>query len=340
MHSVIDLFAGAGGLSTGLKSAGFKIIGAVEADATSAATYQMNHPNTKMFLSDIRKVTGTSLLKELDIVRGELDLLTGCPPCQGFSTLRTKRRNVAEFDPRNELVFEILRLTRSIRPQSIIFENVPGFTLDQRFRKFCEELSKCGYSTKHAVLDATNYGVPQRRRRLVLLCLRNSRPIPHNWSFPLKSEIKTVRDSISHLPSAGKSGDLLHDFPEQRSPNVMERIKAIPKDGGSRKDIPPELALRCHLETDGYTDVYGRMAWDKVSPTITSGCTNPSKGRFLHPNENRAITLREAALLQTFPQKYKFDLSRGKGNVSRQIGNAFPPKLIEPIARRLYRELI
>jgi DNA (cytosine-5)-methyltransferase 1 len=131
----------------------------------------------------------------------------------------------------------------------------------------------------------------------------------------------------------------LHDIPEKRTSAMMARIKATPKDGGSRGDLSADMQCECHLRQPGFNDVYGRMSWDDVSPTITSGCNNPSKGRFLHPEHDRAITLREAALLQTFPKNYQFCLERGKGHVASQIGNAFPPELIRPIAKVISREL-
>jgi DNA (cytosine-5)-methyltransferase 1 len=138
----------------------------------------------------------------------------------------------------------------------------------------------------------------------------------------------TVRDAIGDLPLAGKSGDPLHDAPEKRSEKVARLIALVPKDGGSRSDLPKRLRLKCHQRFDGFYDVYGRMAWNDVAPTITSGCHNPSKGRFLHPTRNRAITLREAALLQGFPVDYKFPAEIKKERVSLMIGNALPPPLI------------
>lgn len=338
MYTSIDLFAGAGGLSAGLRAAGFSVVGAVEVDPTAAATYHRNHPETRIIVADVRRLTGPQLLRRVGLARGELDLLTGCPPCQGFSTLRTRRRSSRQADPRNDLIFEILRLARSTRPRAIIVENVPGLASDERFGRFCRELAGCGYHYDHAILDATDFGVPQRRKRLVLLALHNSE-VPEGWATPTHLSPRTVGDAIGHLPPAGRSGDQLHDLPERRSPAMMKRIAATPKDGGSRRDIPHDLECRCHTDNGGYSDVYGRMTWSQVAPTITSGCHNPSKGRFLHPEENRAITLREAALLQTFPPDYQFDLSRGKEHVAQQIGNAFPPRLIEPLVRRLRQEL-
>ncbi|MEN8446016.1 MAG: DNA cytosine methyltransferase [Cyanobacteria bacterium J06555_13] len=334
----IDLFAGAGGLSTGLVAEGFEMAAAVELDPTSAKSYKLNHKGTNVIVEDVRKLKGPYLLKQAGVTRGNLDLLTGCPPCQGFSTLRTKRRDKLGSDPRNELIIEILRLARSMRPRAVIVENVPGLVNDIRFSKFRDGLENSGYKSEYKVLNASDFGVPQRRKRLVLVALRGKK-VPAEWSNYQRKK-KTVRDVISDLPLAGCSGDTLHDIPERRTSEMMSRIKATPKDGGSRQDIPIEMQCACHLRGTGYFDVYGRMAWDDVSPTITSGCSNPSKGRFLHPEEDRAITLREAALLQTFPKRYQFCLDRGKEHVARQIGNAFPPKLIQPIAKVIRHELL
>jgi len=338
MNTAIDLFSGAGGLSTGLTQAGFSVVGAVEKDPTSAETYRLNHPNTRLLVTDIRDLTGPQILREVGLERGRLDLLTGCPPCQGFSTLRTRRRTRPVMAPRDELIFEILRLTRSMRPRALVVENVPGLASDPRFQAFRDGLHACGYESDFAILDATHFAVPQRRQRLVLLAMRRPATLPSEWASPGRIEHRTVRDAIGGLAEAGRSGDPLHDLPDRRSRAVMARIRATPKDGGSRSDVPRHLGCPCHSASDGYHDVYGRMAWDQVSPTITSGCHNPSKGRFLHPEAHRAITLREAAILQSFPRGYRFSMKRGKEHVAWQIGNAFPPALIQPIARRLRRE--
>ena len=146
-----------------------------------------------------------------------------------------------------------------------------------------------------------------------------------NW-FPEDKSAPTVRAAISGLESPGLSGDTLHDLPEKRSPKILNLIKRIPKDGGSRKSLGKDEQLQCHKKLQGFHDVYGRMAWDNVAPTITTGCINPSKGRFLHPEEDRAITLREAALLQGFPIDYWFSLQKGKYAAAEMIGNALPPE--------------
>ncbi len=338
--TAIDLFAGAGGLSVGLQSVGFDVVAAVEWDPTAAATYRLNHPGTFVCVSDIRSVTGNQLLALAGLRRGELDLLSGCPPCQGFSTLRTKRKSLATSnDERNDLIVEVLRLVRSLRPKALILENVPGLARDYRFAAFRHGLKQAGYSSDFALVDAADFGVPQRRQRLVLIAFRD-RSVPTDWAQNVPRRT-TVRDAISRLPPAGSSGDPLHDWAESRSPKVLARIRATPHDGGSRSDIRARsLVAACHLRSNGYNDVFGRMSWDTVAPTITSGCSNPSKGRFLHPVLDRAITLREAALLQTFPMKYKFSNQRGKEHIAMQIGNAFPPRLIKPFARIIRRELL
>lgn len=338
MPTAIDLFSGAGGLSTGLGAAGFTIRAAVEIDRTSASTYAHNHSSTSVMIGDIRRLTGPALLRWAGLSPGGLDLLSGCPPCQGFSTLRTRRLVTSSSDPRNDLVLDILRLVRSMKPRAVLVENVPGLAGDCRFHAFRKGLAASGYSTEYSVLDAQDFGVPQRRKRLVLVGLLNTR-IPANiWSKDGCIR-QTVRDAIGQLPHAGTSGDPLHDLPEQHGAIVAARIAATPNDGGSQRDVAARLRCACHRRSDGYSDVYGRMAWDEVAPTITTGCHNPSRGRFLHPVENRAITLREAALIQSFPKSYYFDLSRGKEHAALQIGNAFPPRLIEPIARRLIQGL-
>ena len=158
------------------------------------------------------------------------------------------------------------------------------------------------------ILNAADFGVPQRRHRMVLLAGKCGRP-NFAWRDPKRY---TVKDAIASLPPAGESNDCLHDLPEKRSARILNLIKSIPKDGGSRTDMGAANQLGCHKRCNGFKDVYGRMAWKDIAPTITGGCVNPSKGRFLHPACDRAITLREAALLQTFPKDYFFSLNRGK----------------------------
>ncbi len=320
----IDLFCGCGGLTLGLKQAGFEVIGAIDVEPLAVETYKVNHPEVYVWEKDICSLSVRSIKRKFGLKKGELDLLAGCPPCQGFSTMQTLNGGWQVKDDRNKLVFEFLRIAKGLMPKAIMMENVPGLKKYWRFKDFCTELRKLGYEINYDILDAADYGVPQRRKRLILLAGKNGKI---EFARPVKK--RTVKSAIGKMPPAGTSGDKLHDLPERRTEKVKKLIRMIPKDGGSRTDLPKRYQLECHKKCDGFKDVYGRMAWGKVAPTITSGCTNPSKGRFLHPEENRAITLREAALLQTFPKDYYFTHKKGKGKNALMIGNALPVKFIK-----------
>jgi DNA (cytosine-5)-methyltransferase 1 len=329
--TAIDLFCGCGGLTAGLKKSGFRVLGAVDIDRLSVDTYQANHHSVRIWETDIRKLEASTLRNELGLNIGELDLLAGCPPCQGFSTLRTLRRTVSVEDARNDLLMDFQRIVESLRPRAVMMENVPGLADDERFKAFCRKMNKLGYLGEHSVLDAAEYGVPQRRRRLIYLA---GRGIEIPFARKVKRRI-TVRDAIGYLPKAGESGDPVHDIPESRTQKVMEIIRRIPQNGGSRADLPEELQLECHKRCTGFKDIYGRMCWNDVAPTITSGCFNPSKGRFLHPEEDRAITMREAAILQGFPRRYKFLSTDNKSALAWMIGNALPPPFIAAHGKRI-----
>jgi DNA (cytosine-5)-methyltransferase 1 len=333
--TAIDLFAGCGGVTEGLRQAGFHVIAAVEVDPVTAKTYRLNHPKVYLSEADIRDIKGRKWMRELGIKRGGLDLLVGCPPCQGFSTLRTRNGAHWNRDRRNYLVEEMLRLVKELRPKAVMMENVPRLKEKRIFREFARSLAAMGYSATSKVVDVQRFAVPQRRRRLVLVAGRGFK-----ISFPKEARIqRTVKTAIKHLKRAGASGDSLHDMPENRSKWVRDIIARVPKSGGSRLDLPKRFHLKCHKGFDGFKDVYGRMAWNEVAPTITGGCFNPSKGRFLHPSCNRNITMREAALLQTFPKRYKFDVSDGKQQIALMIGNALPPELVKRQAVQAKRAL-
>ena len=313
------------------------MIGAVESVSTYAESYRMNHPKTNLIESDITKINPTDYMKELGLKVGELDLLAGCPPCQGYSTIGTRNRGKKD-DPRNELVYEVLRFAIAFQPKTIMMENVPALNNDDRLKRLVDELKKLGYAVDHKVLKMSHYNVPQARRRMIMLASR------FDGIEVVKQELdedkmKTVREAISFLPPKGDINDPLHDTTDNRSDKVKNRIAMIPKDGGSRSDLGEEHQLECHKRTSGFRDVYGRMSWDKPSPTITGGCNNPSKGRFIHPEENRVITLREAALLQTFPAEYRFSFKSGKTGVAMMIGNALPPTFIEFHAKKIIKHL-
>ena len=334
-QTALDLFSGCGGLTYGLKAAGFRVCGAVELDVVAAATYLRNHRKVAMRNADNRTIDAKRWMRDLGLAQGELDLLAGCPPCQGFSALRTRNGAHGNRDKRNALVFEMARFAVAFRPKTIMMENVPGLQKRRIFREFCARLRGLGYIVKVTVEDVQHFGVPQRRRRLILLAARNV-----TLTFASRSKRRvTVRDRIGGLPAPGVSGDVLHDYGEDRMASTRARIGKIPKDGGGRMDLPTSEQLPCHRASDGFKDIYGRMAWDSVSPTITTGCYNPSKGRFLHPEEDRCITMREAALLQSFPRSFQVPPGTTKTQVARMLGNALPPEFIRRHATELRRAL-
>jgi DNA (cytosine-5)-methyltransferase 1 len=312
------------------------VLAAIEVYPKAQETYQLNHSEVELISGDIRRVAARPLMQTLGLTVGQLDLLAGCPPCQGFSRIRTKNRRTSENDARNELIFDFLRFVRAFKPKSVMLENVPALKDDPRFFKFQEAMKSMGYYGEPEIHDASKFGVPQRRKRLIYLAVRKTYPLPKlDAMYPNL----TVRDAIGAMKEAGLSGDPLHDMPEHRLPKTKELIRAIPKNGGSRSDLPVKYRLACHESTDGFKDVYGRMMWDSPAPTITGGCNNPSKGRFLHPTHDRAITLREAALLQGFPTSYKFKPEHGKEAIALMIGNALPPPFIEAHAKALAKAI-
>lgn len=346
--TLIDLYSGCGGVTQGFKNKGYRVLSAVEWDETVAQTYRVNHPEVVMYAKDIRKVDPIEMMQDCNLQAGELTVLSVCAPCQPFS--RQTRRS--EEDDRTKLVLEMIRFVQALQPQFAIMENVPGLNQGKNKEVLDELVNSLRYELGYTVLqpmvvDAVNYGVPQFRKRLILLCSRNDAilSIPETTHAPRKeakllgkAKWRTVQDAfegISRLASGQKSKfDPLHQARNHGQLN-LERMKHIPKNGGSRRSLPEHLQLTCHKNSAGHNDVYGRMDFRKPSNTLTTGCTNFTKGRFAHPRANRAITPREAARLQTFPDTYHF-----VGNydqISTQIGNAVPVALAEVFAEYFYQ---
>ena len=346
----VDAFSGAGGLSAGLISAGYEILTAIEMDRSVQSTYRRNHPRVHLIDADIRTVDSQKFQGIIPDMK--IDLLVGCPPCQGFTSLTSKyRRN----DIRNLLVREMSRLTSFLMPRAVMMENVPG--LLNKGRRFYDELrhqlEKMGYMVQEGVLDVADFGVPQRRRRMVLLA-------GHGFTIPLPQPTHardgegglrpwtTVRDTLEQidrqpveLPDARKRGALAPDdwhVVRQMSIENKNRIKMTVA-GKSREQLPENLRPECHQDGyRGFSNTYGRMEWDAPAPTITAGCTTFSKGRFGHPEEDRTISVREAALLQTFPIDYRFE-TQYMDHVCKMIGNALPPLFAEVLARQVKKAL-
>ena len=352
--SAIDLFSGGGGLTLGLKRAGFDVVAAVEIDKHAAATYRANHGETTLLEQDITTVSEEKLRKLAG--RSTVDLLAGCPPCQGFTSLNKRGKD----DPRNLLILEMPRVAAALKPKAIMMENVPRLTTtgEKLYQRLKGQLESLGYILEggEGILEAANYGVPQRRRRLVLLAglgFKIDFPDPtHSKSGKGGlSRWKSVRDAIGGsqglgapitTPEATKLGNLSKSHwhvVRNISPRNIERIKAA-ESGKSWASIPERLRPKCHQGTyRGFSNVYGRMEWDQPSPTITAGCTTFSKGRFGHPTEDRTISVREAALLQTFPPDYVFDVPY-MDHVCNVIGNALPCNFAEVLAKQCYTAIL
>jgi DNA (cytosine-5)-methyltransferase 1 len=356
--TAVDLFAGCGGLSSGLIAAGFDVLAAIEKDPDAAASYKVNHPTVTLYDKDIRKVFPWRMRRALNLPASEtLDLVAGCPPCQGFTRLT---ESSGRRDRRNGLVRQFLRFVRALQPKVCMLENVPGLAKSQKGKRYFNELRRglkeAGYAVSYEVVELADYGVPQFRKRLVLLAARGKAiPIPsathRNPDRPGKSgqrHWKTVRDAIAAFPepplrSAVRSGKAVAPykwhFARDIAPLVRRRLKHALRTGRYRTSLPKSLRLACHeRRPDGYYDVYGVLDWNMPSPTMTSGCTNASKGRFGHPRHPRPLTATEAAALQTFPLSYKFKGS-GLESVAAQVGNALPRRFAKVIGRAIIKRL-
>lgn len=343
----VDLFAGAGGLTLGAIRAGFDVRVAVEIDPDTCLTYRTNHPSTTLLERDARTLSGQDLL---GLLRGKRpDLLMAGTPCQGFSSLTVKS---AQEDPRNQLINDLARLVDEARPATVFMENVPGLASrgKQVFDSLLQRLKDAGYEVQWWNVQMADYGVPQRRRRLVLLAGRGfsiNLPHPTHTRSPTTPDLlpwNTVRatlvaaDPPCTLAAARKTGGpRAYDWHIVRDlrPETKKRLQAATP-GSLRFDLDDSLLPNCHRNGyTGYRNVYMRMQWDAPAPTITAGCTTPAKGRFGHPDPQRTtISVREAASLQTFPKTFR--LATDKIDVACSlIGNAVPPRFAEAMIRHI-----
>ena len=338
-YTCIDAFCGGGGLGLGLKNAGYDILLSFDIEKKCIETINRNqkylgHP---ALVADISELLDGKLLELCHLKRGELFLLAGGPPCQGFSI----QRRGDDSDDRNYLVLKYGRLIEEVYPRYFMLENVSGIAGKRGktiLQQLLEDMNDVGYNTHVDLLDAQDYGIPQRRKRYIIVGERKD--INSHYENPQPTGIvKTVRDVIGNLPVPPEDGSDHPDYSLHRRDKLsdvnLKRIKAL-KEGQGRDNLPQELLADCHkISSDviGYRNVYGRMAWDDVAPTITARFDSFTRGKFGHPDQPRSISLREGALLQTFPVDYEF--VGNKVEVARQIGNAVPPLLGEMIGRSI-----
>ncbi|HCF2525387.1 DNA cytosine methyltransferase [Pseudomonas aeruginosa] len=340
-RTAIESFCGAGGMALGLSRAGFDVRLAFDVVEAHVKTHNHNLGGHAKVL-DASKVTGAELLRAANLQPGELDLFSGGPPCQGFSK---QRRGASVFDdPRNRLVVHFARLTNEMRPKAFLFENVAIFG-QKRGAKHIEEMEEMlsDYHVHCFQVCAADFGLPQTRERFMMIGLRrdvtNAAPVLEHASTQY-----SIKDIISDLPPPPDDYSEHPTYPNHQKCKITklneERFSHVPQ-GGGWQDIPWDLRLPCHRVTDvkkgGWPDVYGRLRWDGQSPTITVGFDSFTRGRFGHPEQHRAITPREAARIQGFPDSFRFLGTRM--DVRTQIGNAVPPPLAEAAGRAIMRAL-
>lgn len=338
---VVDLFCGVGGLTRGLLDAGLNVVAGFDIDPTCQFTYEHNN-QVDYHLRNIREVTGDEITELYD--DNATRILVGCAPCQPFSQMRFKLRDANEQDDKYNLLLEFGRLIQETHPTIISMENVPQIRETQIYEQFLAILNENHYNVDSRVIFCPDYGIPQTRRRFVLVASLLG-PITIIAPTHNKDDVHVI-DYIGELPPIA-AGAVHPDDPMHRSASLSEknlqRIRAsIP--GGTWRDWPEDLRCECHKKESGqtYSSVYGRMTWEQIGPTITTQFYNYGTGRYGHPEQDRALSLREGALLQTFPPEYTFinpDTNFVFSDIARHIGNAVPVRLGEVIGITITQHL-
>jgi len=338
--SVVDLFCGVGGLTHGFIGAGFNVVAGVDSDAGCRYAYETN--NSAKFIHERIEELDPTVIRRL-YPRNHTKVLVGCAPCQPFSAYTKKNTK----DQKWQLLYSFADLVSSVRPHIVSMENVPDlvkFNGGRVFNDFVDKLSK-NYKVTHFIVSCQSYGIPQNRTRLVLFASKYG-PIELVKETHKPGAYITVRNAINHLPKI-EAGEACESDPLHRSARLsdinLRRIQQS-KPGGTWRDWDQDLVAECHKRTSGtsYDSVYGRMKWDTPAPTITTECNGYGNGRFGHPEQNRAISMREAAILQTFPESYKFLSSEEKWSmekIARLIGNAVPVRLGNVIAESIKQHI-
>lgn len=349
--TAVDLFAGAGGFSYSAINVGIEVRAAIELNHHACSTYRKNivekHQELRLHEGNILDLSPNRLVQESFNNGRACDILLGGPPCQGFSVHRIK--NAGVDDPRNQLILRYFKFVETLQPKVFIMENVPGILWhrhEKYLKEFYEEGRKAGYEIKPPiVIDARDYGVPQRRKRVFVLGVKTGVALKIDWPpKPTHGNAKrlTVDPSLKPWRNAYEVFDKpiplndLNDCHMNHSQKLIGRFMEVPLNGGSRKDT--SWVLPCHENHNGHKDVYGRIDPSQPGPTMTTACINPSKGRFVHPTEHHGITVRHAARFQTFPDNYVFH--GGLIASGAQIGNAVPIRLGEAILSEIKKGLL
>lgn len=343
---VFDFFSGCGGASQGFRDAGMEIVFALDWDTDAKCSFQQNFPSATFIAKDIRQVKEQTINELVNHSRPNPIMFCGCAPCQPFSKQNTIRPHSSD-DERFPLILEFLRFIEYCKPDVVFVENVPGIQnvcpKSEPLNKFLEGLKRAGYlEPAYASIPLKRYGIPQNRSRFLLLASRYGMvnlPITTHGPGTANPKFETVRDWIGDLPkiAAGEEHPHINDHRAAKLSSLnIKRIQATPEGGGHR-NWPDHLLLSCHRKSGGYTDVYGRMSWDRPASGLTTRCISYSNGRFGHPEQDRAISVREAACLQTFPLSFSF--SGNLNSKARQIGNAVPVRLAKTIGLHVRKHL-
>ncbi|HYE11110.1 MAG TPA: DNA cytosine methyltransferase [Patescibacteria group bacterium] len=336
----IETFCGAGGLGYGLKKAGFELLWAFDIDPMAIETYTKN-VSTKASVADATKLTAEELINLAGIKKRELTLLSGGPPCQGFSR---QNKNGEKGDKRNRLVVKYIRLVQNIEPMFFLMENVDTFQ-KKRGKVYLDLLQKSLsnlYDMHKYEINCADYGVPQIRKRSIIIGVRKDIGIEYTLPRPTHKQENwvTVGQALKLLPEPPPDGSEHTDIPNhcisKISEENKERISYVPQ-GSGRKCIPRRLQLPCHKKSNGWPDVFGRIAVDRPAPTITGGFDSFTRGKYAHPYEDRPITPKEAAILQSFDRMFRF--YGNKGDIRRQIGNAVPPLIGEVLGKSIINSI-
>jgi len=342
----VDLFCGAGGLTKGLTMAGIDVRLGIDADESSRDVYERNNKKATFWCKKIENIKGKEILEFINLKQNDLFLLAVCAPCQPFSKRNKKRLDKNHLDERKNLLTYVIKIMKGMprKPDFIFAENVPGFERNPVFVEFEDYLHRLEFALDFGVVNAADYGTPQSRKRLILIARNDDfieMPKPSH-GIGLKPFV-TVREAFKGLPptkAGGSSSKVANHYCRNLTEINLSRLAETPKSGGSRTDWKSEnLFLDCHKRLgrkEGHKDVYGRMDWDKPAPTLTTRCVSLSNGRFGHPSQDRAISVREAARLQGFPDTYKF-YGPGIDAEARHIGNAVPVTLAKAFGKHFVK---
>lgn len=334
-----EIMSGIGGATRGFLDAGIQVVRGVDIDESCKKTYEENNKPAKFLHRDIRKLTSKELLEGIKLEKKDKFVLIACAPCQPFSQAGLKKLKDSK-----SLISAITDLIYEIKPDFVFAENVPGI---QKFypgvyNEFLKPYSNLGYRYKSDIVNLKDYGIPQNRPRYVFIASRD-----YEIDLPRKTHGEgllpyvTVKKTIKKYPAL-KPGEESEAVPNHVCCDLSElnreRLRHTPKNGGGRSAWPDHLVLKCHLKNNGHTDVYGRMRWNSVSPTLTCRCISVSNGRFAHPSQNRGVSLRECAALQTFGDDFIF--YEPKTVAARQIGNAVPPIVASAFATKIIETVL